>query len=226
MSNLQAIVIKNTDDWMTRSKVAIALKCSVTKVRAYEARDKLHPVSDAGGVWKFDPAEVEKLQDELGIEGANTETDRAVAYARVDLGNSIKLVKLLTDPREKLDIQLFATIDRQAKRIEDLEARLIVAYEKQQAAEDRTGERELATKIALEKEERWTQLFARLMSHGEKLLGGTGTPFLHSLTAAQMGLLQSIKEEFTPEQRAAIDAAANKLGLKVEDDDQAEHTSA
>jgi hypothetical protein len=210
--------------WLSRKQVSKRLRCSLTAVRNLTARGRLTPVLDHNHVWRFNPAQVDDLAIELGVDNADEEAWEAVGderietlAARVDLSNSIRLIRNTEGPQRRLVEQLLATNDRYLKRIEHLESKLDAATDARQAAEDRTVERNLLVSKEESRHAMLMTLLQKALEHGERLLTGGGTPFLKSLSPQQASLLLQLRSEFGPEQQEAIRLAAADLGLKPED---------
>lgn len=223
-NSVSSLSVVKVDEWPTRNRAAQTLCCSIAQIRKFEKKGKLHPVSDANGVWRFQPNELEELADELGLtEDERTGNDRNNAYARVDLANSIKLLRSVTQPQEAQHLRWLQMFDRQdtenkwlRERVMQLETELRTAYRAQQDAEDRTHERKTLEGIMNEREKRATEIWGKVVEHGAKFLNGGGTPFLESLTEEQMAMLFGVMRDFTPPQQEVIRASATKLGFDVD----------
>lgn len=219
-----ALSVVKIDEWATRNRAAQMLCCSIAQIRKWEKKGRLHPVTDANGVWRFQPNELEELADELGLtDDERTRNDRDNAYARVDLANSIKLLRSVTQPQEAQHNRWLQMFDRQdaenkwlRERVMQLETELRTAYRAQQDAEDRTHERKTVEGILQEREKRTTEVWTKIVEHGAKFLNGGGTPFLESLTEEQMAMLFGVMGDFTQPQQEVIRASATKLGFDVD----------
>lgn len=216
-----SLAVVQVEAWPTRRVAGQMLGCSIAQIRKYEKRKKLNAVSDANGVWHFNPDEIEQLADELGLgDDENSANDRANAYARVDLINSIKLLRTVTGPQEQIHNRTMAMYDRQAaenerlwKRVTELEAALDAARKVTQEADDRVWERQALKGMIDAKEARTTEVVTRLVESVGKFVNGTGTPFLHTLSEQQAVMLWSVLDDFAPAQQQAIKDAVAKLGF-------------
>src|SRR5206468_8393455 len=76
---------------LTRPQVARQLGISTTAVHRMRLRGELHPKRDAGGVWRYDPAEVIRVAAERGAAGARTAGKIAAeAFRMFDHGGELK----------------------------------------------------------------------------------------------------------------------------------------
>lgn len=216
-----SLAVVQVEAWPTRRVASQLLGCSIAQVRKYEKRKKLNAVSDANGVWHFNPDEIEALADELGLgDDENSANDRANAYARVDLINSIKLLRTVTGPQEQIHNRTMAMLDRQTAenerlwlRVKELEGQLDAARKVTQEADDRVWERNALKGMIDAKEARTTEVVTRLVDSVGKFVNGTGTPFLHTLSEQQAAMLWTVIDDFAPAQQEAIRAAVSKLGF-------------
>lgn len=216
------VLARQIDQWPTRHQARRLLGgMSTAKIKKLEKEGKLHPVADADGVWRLNPDELEDLADELGLtDDESGERARADAYARVDLGNSIKLLRSVTQPHDAQQARWAAMFDRVdaenarlRSRVEHLETKLEQAWQAQQNAEDRTHERKTIEGIMTAREQRTTMLLGQLVEHGAKFFNGSGTPFLESLDEEQMATYFGAFDMLRPAQQEALRAAAKKLGF-------------
>ena len=77
-------------DGLTRSQVARQLGVGVTAVHHMRLRGDLRPTRDAGGVWRYDPADVIRAAARRGIRGLKTPGDVAAeAFNMFSLGGEL-----------------------------------------------------------------------------------------------------------------------------------------
>ena len=78
-------------DGLTRSQVARQLGVGVTAVHHMRLRGELRPQRDAGGVWRYDPADVIRVAAKRGVRGLRTDGDVAAeAFRMFDQGGELK----------------------------------------------------------------------------------------------------------------------------------------
>ena len=78
-------------DGLTRSQVARQLGVGVTAVHHMRLRGELRPKRDAGGVWRYDPADVIRAAARRGIRGLKTDGDIAAeAFNMFSQGGEIQ----------------------------------------------------------------------------------------------------------------------------------------
>ena len=78
-------------DGLTRSQVARQLGVGVTAVHHMRLRGELRPKRDAGGVWRYDPADVIRAAANRGVRGLHTAGDVAAeAFRMFDQGGELK----------------------------------------------------------------------------------------------------------------------------------------
>jgi len=78
-------------DGLTRSQVARQLGVGVTAVHHMRLRGDLRPTRDAGGVWRYDPADVIRAAARRGIRGLKTPGDVAAeAFNMFSLGGELQ----------------------------------------------------------------------------------------------------------------------------------------
>src|SRR5258708_6200726 len=80
-----------TVDGLTRVQVARQLGVGVTAVHHMRLRGELRPQRDAGGVWRYDPADVIRVAAKRGVRGLRTDGDVAAeAFRMFDQGGELK----------------------------------------------------------------------------------------------------------------------------------------
>jgi len=78
-------------DGLTRSQVARQLGVGVTAIHHMRLRGELRPTRDAGGVWRYDPADVIRAAAKRGVRGLKTQGDVAAeAFRMFDQGGELK----------------------------------------------------------------------------------------------------------------------------------------
>ena len=78
-------------DGLTRSQVARQLGVGVTAVHHMRLRGVLRPRRDAGGVWRYDPADVIRAAAIRGVRGLKSPGDVAAeAFRMFDQGGELK----------------------------------------------------------------------------------------------------------------------------------------
>ena len=78
-------------DGLTRSQVARQLGVGVTAVHYMRLRGELRPKRDAGGVWRYDPADVIRAAATRGVRNLHTAGDVAAeAFRMFDQGGELK----------------------------------------------------------------------------------------------------------------------------------------
>jgi len=78
-------------DGLTRIQVARQLGVGVTAVHHMRLRGELRPKRDAGGVWRYDPADVIRAAANRGVRGLKTAGDVAAeAFRMFDQGGELK----------------------------------------------------------------------------------------------------------------------------------------
>ena len=78
-------------DGLTRSQVARQLGVGVTAVHHMRLRGDLRPKRDAGGVWRYDPADVIRAAANRGVRNLRTAGDVAAeAFRMFDQGGELK----------------------------------------------------------------------------------------------------------------------------------------
>lgn len=206
-----SVPTSTVNDWLTRREASKMLRCSVSKIRDhYHKKGLLHPVSDGDGVWRYNPLEVEQIADDEGIE-IDTVESRQNAYARLDLMASGKLLRLVTEPIDRIQKYSTDLIDRQAKRIIELETELDRSRKARELAEDATAERETLKAVFTEREKRITGLVERASESLSKFLNGGGTPFLHTADEELLAFIWTQFPKLKPAQQEALENAAAHL---------------
>lgn len=211
LSTIEGTPIEDLTTYPTRAEVADRLNCSVSKVRALERAGILRPIVDAEGTHRFHPWDVQRAAapgEGAGAELASPEA-RAAQYAALDLTSTSRLLNAVLGRVERLDAFMASILDRQAKRIGELERLMESRHEtlvelERARAHDRIAEEQVRREGQLL--ERATD---RLLSTGErfaaKMLGlPAGTPFLASLTVEQLRGMAEVPDVWTPAQLQAI----------------------
>ena len=136
-------------DWLTKKQAADRIKRSPSYIAQQAQKEKLHPKTKmVDGVQTnfYDPHEVDALLVESPSRALAVSNEQA--YQTIALETVRASLDLIRLPREKVDALLLATIERQEKRIIDLEQKLDAQREATEKAKDATADRELAAKMA------------------------------------------------------------------------------
>lgn len=220
--------VEDITTYPTRAEIANRLGVSVTSVKRYERAGKLHGLVDAEGTHRFVPAEVDALEtwrrsyqaatldrsdpSEVAFAESWGPEERQNATTLTDLKMAGRMLGLLATPRESLDRMLLRTIERQAERIEELEAKYTEAVEAREAARDRQHERDIAAKVVERESKVQTEALLRIIAKAEHLIA-PGTPFLDSLTSDQLEQLSLVRADLgltEGQTRAVLEAHRRK----------------
>jgi hypothetical protein len=216
--------IEDLTSYATRAEVAESLSVSVATVRRLERRGVLHPVVDAEGTHRFHPAEVEHLSGESGgaaeLETANAPPIPCALCGRAvdDVSTAARLLNSTMVPREKADRYLFEVLDRQAKRISELEGQSAETWRARERAADFTNERALELASATKDTTLQDKILERAMGTFERMTGkvapsAPGAPgdWLAGLSREQLTTLLDVPDMWGASQLAAVRAALARL---------------
>lgn len=180
--------VSDPSSWLTHAEVARRLARSISSIRKMRAEGKLR-ADQIDGIWRFDPVEVEKAADDLGIREATGET--------------AALEGLAENYRMLFDV-MFRAIERDHSYIEKLESTNQAQRNQSELAEQLKHQRELE-RAELE----------RMMAIKEKALGTLQTMFLPMLLQKLAG--QKITPPTTSAPTNGSGAIPDELKVKLAD---------
>lgn len=176
-----------SDFSLTHADVARRLARSISSIRKMRSEGKLH-AEQIDGVWKFDPAEIERVADDLGIREASGET--------------AALEGLSENYRMLFDV-LFRAIERDHTYIEKLESSNHEQRAQSELAEHLRHQRELE-KVELD----------RTMAMKDRALNTLQTMFLPMVLEKLTGKKPSAP---TPEAPTSGNGFPDELKVKLAD---------
>lgn len=138
------------EGWLSKKQAADRLGRSASYVVQMASKGRLHPrAKTIEGVLTnfYDPEEVDALADAPRVV-PDKGNDQRTAYEQIALDTVRSVIGLVREPREKVDALLIATIERQERRIIELETKLDAQREATERAKDATAERELTASFA------------------------------------------------------------------------------
>jgi hypothetical protein len=193
-----------TDDWLTKAEVANRLGKSVTAVTRLQNAKKLSPQRDTDGNNRYDPAEVEKLLEEVPLDASSA--DRREQFAQFELTTVKSIISLVSAPREKIDALQFQIIEDLRAENKELYARLKSQTEEIEASRDNSAERTMAVNLSNSESKIKEMAFHKFLETVQRLLTGgkaTGIQF----TPKQLEELILTDEFLTEEQKAQAKAS-------------------
>jgi len=204
-------VIVDFTTWPTRSEVAAQIGCSVSTVRRWQRDGTLTAHVDAEGTHRYNPIEVKNLRLDKAERAAEDDYEGEAAEAKL----AVKLVSGLQDTRKQLDSMLLKTVERQERRIEQLESQLVEAWQGREAGLNQQALREAMVEQTTEQEKRRTMLAEAAIEHVGRFLGKEPpkASFLESLTVEQLEALAETEGAWTDIQERSLRAHLAKKKL-------------
>lgn len=217
------VIISDMTRWLTRAEVADLMGVTPQAVLKWVRAGSLQEHVDAEGTRRYVPEEVhsfkrarnKRLREQgRGGDDEDEEEEQKVSYASHGHTDLSRLLAMITVPREKVDNILVGTIERQERRIRELEAQndrlredirnLNSAAELDESAQ-RIVEKESMVKL---------EAFGRLVNNAERLLQG-GTHFLDAISDEKLAALAEQPQGYWSDREAAAIKEAHERRAKA-----------